>query len=184
MSSMAKGDRTQRWLIFAGHAAMVRAYIRRFARDDEDAEDLFQEVSLTVWRHPTGPRDAEKFGPWCRGLVRNAVFEQRRKRRSERQHVALELDKDDDASDHEHLLCLGDDVESLITFRQLLTRCLNRTSKATQLLLVRRYVLEETAADIALEQGNTAVSVRMKLKRLRARVAGTTLPGRGSSTQS
>jgi RNA polymerase sigma factor (sigma-70 family) len=161
---------------------MVRSYIRRFARDDEEAEDLFQDVSLTIWRHPTGPRDPEKFGPWCRGLVRNAVFEQRRKGRPERQHVSLELDKDDDASDHheQQQPCLGHDVETLIAFRQLLGRCLDRTSQATQLLLVRRYVLEETAADIALEQGNTAVSVRMKLKRLRARVAGSSAPGRGS----
>src|SRR5687768_17832739 len=111
---MAKCDRTQRWSIFAGHASMVRSYIRRFARDDEEAEDLFQDVSLTIWRHPTGPRDPEKFGPWCRGLVRNAVFEQRRKRRTERQHVSLELDKDEDASDHEQLLSLGEDVEALI----------------------------------------------------------------------
>jgi len=169
---MAKCDRTQRWSIFAGHAAMVRSYIRRFARDEEEAEDLFQDVSLTIWRHPTGPRDPEKFGPWCRGLVRNAVFEQRRKRRGERKHVAIELDRDDDAPDSEQLLSLGEDVETLIAFRQLLGRCLDRTSQATQLLLVRRYVLEETAADIAHEQGNTAVSVRMKLKRLRARVAG------------
>lgn len=161
---------------------MVRSYIRRFARDEQEAEDVFQDVSLTIWRHPTGPRDLEKFGPWCRGLVRNAFFEQRRKRRGEHQHVALELDRDEDAADSEQLWSLGDDVEALIAFRQLLARCLDRTSQATQLLLVRRYVLEETAADIALEQGNTAVSVRMKLKRLRARVAGSAPPGRGSTS--
>jgi hypothetical protein len=49
---------------------------------------------------------------------------------------------------------------------------MRRTSRASQLLLVRRYLFEETAADIALEQGNSAVAVRMKLKRARARVAG------------
>lgn len=171
MSPTSKCDKAQRWLIFAGHARMVRAYIRRLVRNHQEAEDLFQEVSLTVWRHPTGPRDLEKFGPWCRGLVRNAAYELRRKRRGERQHVALELDQSEDAGDSEQLLGLGDDVEALIGFRQLLARGLGRTSRAAQLLLVRRYVLEETAADIALEQGNSAVAVRMKLKRARDRVA-------------
>jgi RNA polymerase sigma factor (sigma-70 family) len=170
MSPTSKCDKAQRWLIFAGHTGMLRAYIRRLVRDNQEAEDLFQEVSLTVRRHPTGPRDPEKFGPWCRGLVRDAAYELRRKRRSERQHVALELDQSDDA-DSEPLLALGDDVEALIGFRQLLARGLGRTSRAAQLLLVRRYVLEETAADIALEQGNSAVAVRMKLKRARARAA-------------
>lgn len=171
MSTTTKCDKAQLWLIFAAHTGMVRAYIRRVVRNEQEVEDLFQEVSLTIWRHPTGPRDLEKFGPWCRGLVRNAACELRRKRRSERRYVALDLDPLDEAGDNEQLLGLGDDVEALIGFRQLLARGLGRTSRAAQLLLVRRYVLEETAADIALEQGNSAVAVRMKLKRARARAA-------------
>jgi RNA polymerase sigma factor (sigma-70 family) len=150
---------------------MVRTYIRRFARDAAEAEDLFQDVSLTVWRHPTGPRDLSKFGSWCRGLVRNAALEQRRKRRAERHEVSLDLEKEDDAMERELMLGFDDDVEGLIACRQLLGRCLHRTSMATQRLLVRRYVLEETAADIALDLGNSAVAVRMKLKRLRTRAA-------------
>jgi RNA polymerase sigma factor (sigma-70 family) len=151
---------------------MVRSYIRRLVPDVQEAEDLFQEASLTVWCHQTGPRDPEKFGPWCRGLVRNAAFGLRRKRRGERQHVALELEWVDDGADYEQLLQLEDDVEKVIGCRQLLARGMGRTSRASQLLLVRRYLFEETAADIALEQGNSAVAVRMKLKRARAHVAG------------
>ena len=168
---MSERERADRWQMFVAHTAMVRAYIRRFARDAQEAEDLYQEVSLTIWRHPSGPRDLAKFGPWCRGLVRNAVLEQRRKRRSDRHHVALDLDWEEEANDHEQIFGLDDDVESLIVCRQLLGKCLHRTSKATQHLLVRRYVLEETAAEIAVELGNSAVSVRMKLKRMRARAA-------------
>ena len=171
MSSTTKCDKAQRWLIFAGHTGMVRAYIHHLVRNHQEADDLFQEVSLTIWRHPTGPRDPEKFGPWCRGLVRNAALEMRRKRRSEGRHIALELDPSDDAGGSEQMFVLGHDAEALIGFRQLLARGLGRTSRAAQLLLVRRYVLEETAADIALEQGNSAVAVRMKLKRARARAA-------------
>lgn len=168
---MVECERAKRWLIFSGHVAMVRAYIRRFARDAAEAEDLFQDVSLTVWRHPTGPRDPEKLGQWCRGLVRNAALEHRRKHRAKRHEVSLDLDTEDDASERELLPGLDDDVESRIACRQLLGRCLHKTSTDTQRLLVRRYVLEETAADIALELGNSAVSVRMKLKRLRERAA-------------
>jgi RNA polymerase sigma factor (sigma-70 family) len=168
---MAECQRAQRWQIFVGHTAMVRAYIRFLARDAQEAEDLYQEVSLTIWRHPTGPRDPAKFGPWCRGLVRIAALEQRRKRRSDRHHVTLDPDRDEEVNDHEQMLGLDEDVESLIACRQLLGKCLHRTSKATQHLLVRRYVLEETAAEIAVELGNSPVSVRMKLKRWRARAA-------------
>jgi RNA polymerase sigma factor (sigma-70 family) len=172
MMPTTTSEKAQRWLIFAGHARMVRSYIRHLVSDPQEAEDLFQEVSLTVWCHQTGPRDLEKFGPWCRGLVRNAAFELRRKRRGERQHVALELEQVDDGVEYEQLLGLDDDVETVIGCRQLLARSMGRASRDSQLLLVRRYVFEETAADIALEQGNSAVAVRMKLKRARDRVAG------------
>jgi DNA-directed RNA polymerase specialized sigma24 family protein len=103
--------------------------------------------------------------------VRNAALEQRRKRRAERHEVSLDLEKEDDTAERELLLGFEDDMESLVACRQLLGRCLHRTSTATQRLLVRRYVLEETAADIALDLGNSAVAVRMKLKRLRTLVA-------------
>ena len=168
---MVELDRSHRWLIFSGHVTMVRAYIRRLARDAQEAEDLFQEVSLIVWRHPSGPRDPAKFGSWCRGLVRNAALEHRRKRRGESREVSLDLDKDDEGTEHEQPLGQQGDIEGLVACRQLLSLCLERTSTATQNLLVRRYVLEETAADIAEELGDSAVSVRMKLKRLRARAA-------------
>lgn len=172
MSATTTCEKAQRWLTFAGHTRMVRSYIRRLLPDSQEAEDLFQEVSLTVWCHQTGPRDPAKFGPWCRGLVRNAVCELRRKRRGERQHVAVQPEWVDDGADYERVPGLEDDVETVIGCRQLLARRMGRTSWASQLLLVRRYVFEETAADIALEQGNSAVAVRMKLKRARARVAG------------
>jgi DNA-directed RNA polymerase specialized sigma24 family protein len=103
--------------------------------------------------------------------VRNAALEHRRKRRGESREVSLDLDKDDEGTEHEQPLGQQGDIEGLVACRQLLSLCLERTSKATQNLLVRRYVLEETAADIAEELGDSAVSVRMKLKRLRARAA-------------
>jgi RNA polymerase sigma-70 factor, ECF subfamily len=165
---MVECVKTERWLLFSSHAAMLRAYIRRFARDLDEAEDVFQEVSLMVWRHATGPRELTKFAAWCRGLVRNAVFEQRRKERGRQRHITLDFEDNEGPSDHEELLGLDSDVEGLIDCRKLLGRYLHKTPQATQVLLVRRYVLEETAADIASELGHSAVAVRMKLKRARA----------------
>jgi RNA polymerase sigma-70 factor (ECF subfamily) len=144
------------------HASMVRAYIRRFARTQDDLEDVFQDVGLIVWRHASGPSDPRFFAAWCRGLVRHVVLEHRRRRRREA------IDEGGVVPEEASLSPDTQDTEHLVSLREQLTRIWGRASPTAQGLLVRRYLLGESASDIAHELGSSPVAVRMKLKRARS----------------
>jgi RNA polymerase sigma-70 factor, ECF subfamily len=153
--------RGERWDRFMRHASMVRAYIRRFVRADDDVEDVFQDVGLIVWRHPSGPSDPRFFAAWCRGLVRHVVLEHRRRwRRDAIEDVGATAEEASISPDTQ-------DTEHLVSLREQLMRIWDRASPAAQGLILRRYLLGESASDIASELGSSAVAVRMKLKRAR-----------------
>lgn len=161
MSNSVEDGRDERWERFMRHASMVRAYIRRFVRADDDIEDVFQDVGLIVWRHPSGPSDPRFFAAWCRGLVRHVVLEHRRRwRRDVVDEIAANTEEISVSADSQ-------DTEHLVALREQLMRIWDRASPAAQGLLVRRYLLGESASDIASELGSSAVAVRMKLKRAR-----------------
>jgi RNA polymerase sigma-70 factor (ECF subfamily) len=137
---------------------------RRLLGDPSDAEDLLQDVMVRILRHPTGPRDDECFRSWCYGLLRNAAADFRRTaaRRCRSGHVGLdmlELDGTRTFNDFE----VGLEARRVVEDGEALS-ALDRE------ILLRRYVLEQTSSEIATELGSSPPAVRMKLKRLLARL--------------
>jgi RNA polymerase sigma-70 factor, ECF subfamily len=130
----------------------------------EDAQDLVQEVGLRVLRHPTGPRDEACFRAWCKGLVRNSVADYRRT--VSRRPVDLVGGGIDDYSSR------LTPVDPMLTLerRVQLTKHLGNLDTGSRQVLVRRYVLGQTATEIASDLKSSPAGVRMKLKRLRTRL--------------
>lgn len=159
----------RRWELFRADENSYWRFARRLLRDVNDADDLVQEVALRILRHPTGPRDASCFRAWCYGVLRNAAMDFKRAaaRRCRGDHVGLDqLDVAADAP--------TTDPEVDMEVRRLmdLTGTLDRRERE---LLLRRYVLEQTAAEIASDVGSTPAAIRMKLKRLLAKLRGVLL---------
>jgi len=62
----------------------VLAYIRSLVHDAAGADDVFQAVSLTLWRRFDSFRRGEPFLPWALGIARHEVLHYWRARRRDR----------------------------------------------------------------------------------------------------
>lgn len=61
------------------HVRMLHVYVRCLALPSE-VEDLVQEALVTAWRNIEKFDCARPFGPWLRGIARNVVLANHRKR--------------------------------------------------------------------------------------------------------
>jgi RNA polymerase sigma-70 factor, ECF subfamily len=151
------------WLLFLQRADSLRAYIKRRVSDPMEAEEIFQDLGLVVFRHRSGPTDIESFGPWCYALARNVLahhFRSKRRRANLQSRVELESL----AVESSHRI----DPERAASARQLLEIMGSGLGLEARDLLSQRYLLGESTEEIAqrLEQSPTAV--RMRLMRLRS----------------
>ncbi len=77
---------------------LLRGYVRRRVGDASAAEDLVQDVMLSIHRARHTYRPERAFGPWWRTVARNATIDYYR-RRGRRVHRELPLDGVDIAAD-------------------------------------------------------------------------------------
>lgn len=86
MAAIAReSDRTAFAALFSHYAPRVKSYLRRMRMDERMAEDLAQEVMLTVWRK-AAQFDPEKasVGTWIFTIARNRFIDSvRREKRPE-----------------------------------------------------------------------------------------------------
>jgi RNA polymerase sigma-70 factor, ECF subfamily len=153
----------ERWLLFLGKEKSLRAYIRRRVSDPMEAEETFQDLSLVVLRHRTGPRDIESFGAWCYSLARNVLahhFRNKRRRASLLSRVELESL----VFETSHRI----DPERTASARQILEILSSRLGLEARDLLSQRYLLGESTEEIALRLEQSPTAVRMRLMRLRS----------------
>jgi RNA polymerase sigma factor (sigma-70 family) len=150
---------------------MLRSYVRRLVTDSDVASDVLQNVSLTILSTPGSPDDSAGFAAWCRGVARNvAAYELRARRRSR------------------HILPVGDDLalapdpepdpENNTASRTNLERLAGSLDEGAVELLFRRYVLGESAKDLATELAQSPAALRMRLMRLRSHLRASDRPPR------
>lgn len=153
-----------RWLMFIGRAKSLRAYIRRRVDDPTEAEEIFQDLSLIVFRHHADPMEIELFSAWCHSLARNVMAHHFRTKRR-RANLLSRVELESGWFEPNHRL----DPERAASARQLLGMLEKRLEPAARELLSQRYLHGESTEEIAqrLEQSPTAV--RMRLMRLRAK---------------
>jgi RNA polymerase sigma-70 factor, ECF subfamily len=146
---------------------MLEEYILFLTRDASDAEDLFQEVGVTVMQHATGPDDPARFGAWCRSIARHLAIQRwrgtERERRLLRAHL---LDLVDQAYQEE-----DDSAELWLRRRAAMGDCLARLTEGDRALLRRRYLERVGAEVIGRQMGRTSAAVRMKVMRIRQALA-------------
>jgi RNA polymerase sigma factor (sigma-70 family) len=148
---------------FASCAASVARYLRRRVRDADQADELFQEVSILVLRHPHVPATEQSFDSWCRGIARNAVAHHFRKQR--RQASLLNRVEPEG---HRLLAQAPEDPERTFATRELLERTLATFDERSRRLLVERYFLGRSAEEIGEQVEQSPTAVRMRLMRARS----------------
>jgi RNA polymerase sigma factor (sigma-70 family) len=151
------------WLLFLDSAPSLRAYIRRRVSDRAEAEEVFQELSLVVFRHPSSPREKDHFSAWCHGLARHLLAHHfRTKRRRANMLSRFEFESTGAQAVH------GVDPERSASARELLGRLGKRLGPQAHELLAQRYLMGESTEEIALRLARSPTAIRMRLMRLRS----------------
>ncbi|HEX6275768.1 MAG TPA: sigma-70 family RNA polymerase sigma factor [Polyangiaceae bacterium] len=154
----------RRWELFLESRKRFTRLAFRLLGNSEDAQDLLQDVGLRVLRHPTGPRDEACFQAWCRALLRHGAADHRRLAgRRPLELVGLGIDDF-------HARLTPVDPMLAVERRTKLQKHLCALDAASYQVLFRRYVLGQTATEIANDLNSSPAGVRMRLKRLRSKL--------------
>jgi RNA polymerase sigma-70 factor (ECF subfamily) len=160
-------DRNAFGRLFAHFAPRVKSFLMRSGLADSMAEEVTQEVMLTLWRK------ASYFDPcragastWVFTIARNQSIDRLRRIRSRAANLAV------DPSDEPEAPLSGEDI-AITTEREEEIRKALSTLSAEQAIIVRlSYFAEKPHAEIARELGiplGTVKSrIRLALNRLRA----------------
>jgi RNA polymerase sigma-70 factor (ECF subfamily) len=147
-------------LLFTRYQHNLLAYILALVHDRDDAQEIFQETSLVLWKaFPTFRMGAE-FLPWAVGIARHQVLRQRRTRKKDRHIFSEEL-----------MSILADEAAAMAREiaprQQALAECIKRLTSRQRQLIEWFYGKELVAGQIAERWNQSIHAVYKALKVLR-----------------
>ena len=151
----------RRWSLLVRVMPMLRAYVRSLVRNSQSAEDVAQEASLSILLSEAPDEDTGRFSAWSRGVARHVAARERR--RSRKGEVACGDEVPDTADPR-------GDPERRASASEVLEQVTLDLDADSMELLVRRYVLEESAKELATELAQSPAAMRMRLMRLRSAI--------------
>jgi len=154
---------------FVLHRDMLYGYVFALTRDHALAEEILQDVGVSILneaRRGTGPDD---FIPWARGLARHRVADHYRRLASRRRHE-MPFEEFADAVDlafAEHAPTPEDNHEQL----KLLRECLDGLTAQVRKIIDLRYNGRQSIQEIAAALSWTPASIKVALSRARRTLA-------------
>jgi RNA polymerase sigma-70 factor (ECF subfamily) len=159
MSTSANQDEFVRLLTSSRHALF--GYIYSIVRSTSDAEDLFQQTSLLLWKKFDQYEADSNFLAWAcavaRFEIRNFQVRDRRRQFYLSQEVQAEL----------ATIQSRQSLDSASARREALAACMTRLSQRDRSLVDRCYGGDEQIKDVASQLGRTARSLYDALNRIR-----------------
>lgn len=138
----------------------VRSYLFSLLRNDVDADDVFQEVSLVLWERFPDYDDAYPFLNWAFGITRNHVARWRRAAPRTRAWLPPKVE--------EQLAVTYTEIEDeLVPRRKALRACVEKLGPQARELLALRYENHESLQDIARLRGMSLNAVNKALGKIR-----------------
>jgi RNA polymerase sigma-70 factor (ECF subfamily) len=125
--------------------------------DGDLAQDAVQEALIGAWRDLRGLRDADRFRPWLRRILVNAVYRTAKRERRARRPL-VDLTADEGVSDSAH------DLEN----RDAIDRAFVRLSPEHRAVLVAHHYLELADDEAAEMLGIPPGTVKSRLHRATA----------------
>jgi len=143
------------------HQTQLFGYIYSLVRDFDDADDLFQQTSLILWRKYAKYDPSRSFVVWACGVARHeaANFLRSRNRRRLYFNDALTALLIDAHAALEH--------EGLQERRDALTGCMKKLRPCDQDLLQQCYEGSVRISEVAQRQNRSAQSIHNSLHRIR-----------------
>jgi len=145
--------------LFSRSRLQIYRYILTVVPNPADADELFQQTSLTLWKTWGRFDSDQEFLPWAFGVARNEV------RNFARQQKPAQL-LDDDVVDSLTALRLQESQE--FEERQAaLQGCLEQLSPLQRSLVRECHGSEESLKDVAARRGQSAAALYKAVQRIR-----------------
>ncbi|WP_147869514.1 sigma-70 family RNA polymerase sigma factor [Stieleria maiorica] len=90
---MVDDDRAEQFIqLLAQHERRLAAYVLTFVPRSADADDILQETKLALWRSFDQFEIGTNFGAWARQAALNRIFDFRKRKGRESQHLVFSDD--------------------------------------------------------------------------------------------
>lgn len=164
---MTEVDQHERFLrLFANHEERIRRYIMVLVPNRADAEDIFQETTVALWKK-FGEYQADRpFLNWACRFAHFQILSHRKNEAVRAKHLRFS-DQALEALSREKQP--GDD--QLATYRQALAACVEALPPVERELIELRYATRATVAEAAEQAGRAATTIYKSLARIRIRLA-------------
>ncbi len=140
----------------------LRAFIGAMVRDPAAREDVFQEVSMILWKSFQKYDPTRPFGAWARGIAARKILEDFRLRSKLPEAMPPEVIEE---------IALGFEPEqtsdSWQAREQALQQCLQQLPQRSGTLVADRYARGQSIEEISDNTGMSADSIYQALSRLR-----------------
>ena len=140
----------------------VGRFIRSFVRDKSDAEDVLQEVALTIVDKYEKYDPSRPFIGWALGVAKNII----------KAHFRKQLRRPQTVEDEQAIERVADSFEALQPgledMKEALQDCMSRVPAEDRKLIGLRYEEELKPAELAGRLGKSANHVAVVLHRIRA----------------
>lgn len=139
---------------------IIAKICRAYAEDDEDFKDLFQEVTIQLWRGYTSFRQESKVSTWVYRVALNVCLTQFRKRKRKIETSPLERATVDPAQEgidpsHEQLALLYQGIKQL---------------KEIERAIILLYLEDKQYKEIAEILGLTSTNVGVRINRIKTQL--------------
>jgi RNA polymerase sigma-70 factor (ECF subfamily) len=149
--------------LFAANHYRLFAYIMALMHDRTDAEEVFQEASLVLWREFARFRPGADFMPWACAIALNQMRKFWRQRRRDKHTFSVALLED--------LASQAIEMQSEFDARrQALADCLKRLPVVDRSVVELYYGAKRTADEVAEKLGKSTHAIYKALTRARQRL--------------
>lgn len=165
MERVQAGDQEAYRLLLRDVTPELRAYARRHVREGQDAEDLLQDVLLTLHRARHTYDPARRFEPWLYAIARNAAVDAFRRERLRRR---VETPADEQAAAD----TAAGDAGHELSAEAVLAGLPQTQRQALEMVKLAGMSIEEAAARAGVSPGALRVRLHRGYRTLRARLLG------------
>ena len=140
----------------------LRAFIGAMVRNPVAREDVFQEVSMVLWKNFSKYDPSRPFGAWARGVAARKILEDHRLRSRLPEAFPPEV--------IEAVAAGFEQDQEQVTWREreaALNQCLELLPERSASLVAERYQKGLAVEDLAADTGMTADAIYQALSRLR-----------------
>jgi RNA polymerase sigma-70 factor (ECF subfamily) len=149
--------------LFAANHYRLFAYIMALMHDRADAEEVFQEASLVLWREFERFRPGAEFMPWACAIALNQMRKFWRERRRDKHTFSAAMVED--------LAVEALEMQNELEPRRLaLTECMKRLPEVDRSVVELYYGAKNTADDVAAKLGKSTHAIYKALTRARQRL--------------